>query len=67
MSLFRRDNPDRAHLVDIPVTIKHQTAKAWLVYSHNTGKQAWVPKSVSEYDGEVLTIPEIMAEEKGLI
>lgn len=54
-------------LADIEVVVKHQTEKAWLVYSTITGKEAWVPKSVGELDGNTLTLPEILAEDKELI
>lgn len=56
-----------------PVTfsaeLKHETDMAWLLVSHETGEEAWVPKSVAEFyedDGEV-TMPRWMAEEKGLL
>lgn len=63
----RLDRPQRSHLADFPVTIQYETANAWKVFSHNTGVTAWVPKSVGELDGETMTMPELMAEEKGLI
>lgn len=59
----RRDE----RLADIEVTVKHQTEKAWLVYSHLTGKEAWVPKSVGELADGVLTLPESYAQDKELI
>lgn len=59
--------------VTIDVELKDETEKAWLVVSVDTEKEAWVPKSMCkltlglvEIDG-VLTLPEWMAEEKGLV
>lgn|GEM_PF-5074176 len=54
-------------IIDVEVTVKHQTEKAWLVESHNTGKSAWVAKSIGELDGKTMQLPEWIAEEKELI
>jgi hypothetical protein len=55
------------NIIGIDVILKHQTGSAYLVESVDTGKEAWVPKSVSEYaDGE-LQLKESLALEKGLI
>lgn len=56
-----------AQIVDIDITIKAETPKAWLVESSNTGTTAWVPKSQGELDGEELTVPLWLAQDKGLI
>ena len=54
-------------IIEIEVRVKHQTTAALLVESVTTGKSAWVPKSVGEIDGNMLQLPEWMAEEKELI
>ena len=55
-------------LVTIEVTKIHETDKAVLVESAETGRQGWVPKSVIElYEYGTATLPEAMAAEKGLI
>lgn len=59
-------------LADIEVTLKHETPKAYLLESHTTGEQAWVPKSIVELDLKpdntaIATLPENIATEKGLI
>lgn len=55
------------NIIEVEVTVKHSTEKAWLVESHNTGKTAWVAMSVGELDGNTLQLPEWMAEEKELV
>ena len=52
-------------LIDIVVTLRHQTDKAYLV--DDGDKQVWVPKSQSEYADGILTLPEWLAMDKGLI
>ena len=59
----------KSDLVDIACQLKHETAKAWLI---NDGtKDVWIPKSQSEIEGDadrcVITIPEWLAKDKGLI
>lgn len=62
----------RSDLVDIEVVLKHETDKAWLV---NEGDfDAWIPKSRGELEKNpapsrtwTLTIPQGLAEEKGLV
>lgn len=56
----------KSNLIDIEARLVHETEKAWLL---DTGedKPTWVAKSVAEFDGETLTIPEPIAQEKGLI
>lgn len=60
-------------IIEIEVRVKHETDKAWMVESIDTGRSSWVPKSVGELDMcrptpiKSLQLPEWMAEEKGLI
>ena len=55
-------------LVDIACFIRTETPRAWLI---NDGKrEVWVPKSQAEVDedhGTIITMPEWLAKEKGLI
>lgn len=60
-------------LVDVDVTVKHETELAWRIESHFTGETVWIPKSqcklflsVHTNDG-VLTLPENIAMEKRII
>jgi len=62
----------KSDLIDIAVQLHHETEKAWRV--SDTGendKAVWIPKSQAELepDGGVhlLTLPEWLANEKGLI
>ena len=64
--------PKGSELVDIEVTLQHQTEKAWLVRSCDTAKEAWVPKSVGEMEPDkglyyILTVPTDWAIDKGLV
>lgn len=60
-------------IIEIEVRLKHETEKAWLVESIDTGRSAWVAKSQGELDMctaspiKTLELPEWIAEEKGLI
>jgi hypothetical protein len=53
-------------LIDLNVTVLDSREKAWLVETED-GQEAWVPKSQAELDDDVLTLPEWLAIEKGLI
>jgi len=57
-------------LIDIAVSLKHETTAAWLV-DVGEDKPVWLPKSLVEYykdgKGEIVTMPEWLAREKGLI
>lgn len=59
----------KAELVDFPVHVKHDTARAWLATVGD--KDYWLPKSQCQidFDGRhyTLTMPEWLAKEKGLI
>ena len=57
----------RSSLVDVEVVLIHQTEKAWLVESTNTGKQTWIAKSMGELDENILTLPRRLAESKELV
>lgn len=56
-------------LTDIACIIKHETKRAWLIDVGLTAP-VWVLKSQAEIDdthGTVITMPEWLAMEKGLI
>ena len=62
--------PDRdAKLCDIAVQVKHETDKAFLVT--DGAKDVWLPKSQVELypegDTAIVTMPEWLAKDKGLI
>lgn len=59
------DNDDDEEMVEIAGTIIHETARAWLV--SDGAQQFWLPKSRVEYDGSTFSVPEWLAEEKGLL
>jgi hypothetical protein len=61
------DAPRKSDLVDLDVTVlvDRPHLKAWLVKT--TVGEGWVPKSVGELDGKVLTLPRAFAEMKGLV
>jgi len=54
-------------LADIEGEIIHQTEKAWLF--SNGEKQAWIPKSVGEWDQDTatMTLPYNIAVDKELV
>ena len=58
-----------SNLVDIAVEFRHETPKAILVY--DGAKEVWLPKSQVEYEhsggGVIVTMPEWLAKDKGLI
>lgn len=63
-----------SEIVDIDVTLKHETEKAWLVYSTcgQTPHEEWISKSVAELErgngaSVTVTLPRWMAEAKGLV
>lgn len=63
-TMTRRANHD---LCDIAGEIRGETEKAWRFYD---GKETvWLPKSQCEWDAEsrTMTVPEWLANEKGLI
>ena len=64
----------KSDLVDIEVTVRRETDKAWGIASpHKAGEIIWLPKSQCEIDGDndpsrraVLTAPRWLIEDKGL-
>lgn len=52
-------------LVDIAVEVRAETDRAWRI--HDGFRTEWVPKSQCELEGNVLTMPEWLAKEKGFI
>jgi hypothetical protein len=58
----------RSNLIEIAARLVHETERAWLL---DTGGKAntWLPKSACEFDQAtgMLTLPEPLAQEKGLI
>jgi hypothetical protein len=59
----------KSNLVDIACIVRHETERAWLLDAG--GKEpVWIPKSQAEIDegnGTIVTLPEWLAKEKGLI
>lgn len=64
----------RSNLVDVAVIVKHETPKAYLV-TDDGKREMWIPKSQCELVSStnrkgregLLTLPEWLAKEKGLI
>lgn len=59
----------KSDLIDIACIIRHETQRAWLIDVGNE-KPVWVPKSQAEIDedkGTIITMPEWLAKEKGLV
>jgi hypothetical protein len=60
-----------SEIVDIEVTLVHDTGKAWKVTSHTTGKTVWIAYQMGELDTDsnpaTLTLPTYIAEEKELV
>ena len=60
---------DMTNLVDITCIVRHETDKAWLI--HDGMQEVWIPKSQSELHEDendtIITMPEWLAREKGLI
>lgn len=65
-------SPHHSDLVDISVVLVHQTERAVLV-DHGGDSNVWLPRSLIEIekdaDGKTwtVTLPERLAQEKGLI
>jgi hypothetical protein len=56
-------------LTDIACIVRHETERAWLI-DVGLKDPVWIPKSQAEVDdthGTVITMPEWLAQEKGLI
>lgn len=64
----------KSNIIDIEVEIAHRTEKAVLVHTGERGKAVWLPLSMIEMDPDdtvsgmaIVTLPESLALEKGLI
>lgn len=58
----------KSDLIDCAVQLHHETPKAWLVSDDgDRTKAVWIPKSQAEFENGILTMPEWLAKEKGLI
>lgn len=55
----------KSDVVDIAATLKRETALAYLI--DDGDQEVWVPKSQVDKDGNIFTMPEWLAHEKGLI
>jgi len=59
-----------SNLVDIAAELRHETGRAFLI--HDGTKEVWLPKSQVEVecsggDRVIVTMPEWLAKDKGLI
>ena len=63
-----REDGMKSNLVEIDARLVHETEKAWLL-DFGDDEKVWIPKSIAEfdYDEKVLTIPENIAQDRGLI
>lgn len=62
------DEAGRSDLIEVAVQLHHETAKAWLVSDDGDRDNAvWIPKSQAELADGVLTLPDWLAKDKGLI
>jgi hypothetical protein len=62
----------KSDLIDVAVQLHHESAKAWLISDDGDRKNAiWIPKSQAELEPKdkvhILTLPEWLATEKGLV
>lgn len=63
-----RRSKDEGKLVDLEVFLHHQTKHAYLVSTSGLEHEAvWIPKSQCELDKDVLTLPEWLATQRGLV
>ena len=62
----------KSDLVDIACTLRHETERAWFL-DVGYAQPVWIPKSQAEYESDptggcgIITLPEWLAKEKGLI
>lgn len=56
----------KSNLIDLPAELRHETPLAWLICTDGENR-VWIPKSAAEFADGVLTLPEPLALEKGLI
>jgi len=58
----------KSDLVDLEVVVRRETAAAWGIEDADDPKNLiWLPKSQCEIEDGILTCPEWLAQEKGLI
>lgn len=55
----------KSDLYDFPAKLVVETEKAWIL-DVGLDENVSIPKSVSEFDGETLTLPERWVVEKGM-
>jgi hypothetical protein len=54
--------------LEIEVVVHAETANSWFVSDDGDRKSAvWVPKSQTSIDGDMMTIPEWLAIDKGFV
>lgn len=56
----------KSNLIDIIAELRLETSLSWLI-STDGNNRVWIPKSAAQFEDGVLTIPEPLALEKGLI
>lgn len=61
----------QSELIDLEVTLLHETPDAILVDNGSDGDGIWIPKSIVEYEVNgrrcEITLPRSYAEKKGLV
>lgn len=62
----------KSDLIDVAVKLHHESEKAWLVSDDgDRAKAIWIPKSQAELEPKgavhILTLPEWLATDKGLV
>lgn len=62
----------RSNIIDVHVLIQHETEKAVLVRGDEEADPVWLPKSQIELESlgaglGIVTLPEWLAQERGLI
>ncbi len=56
----------KSDLIDLPAELRAETSLAWQITTDGDNR-VWIPKSQAEFEDGVLTLPEPLAQEKGLI
>lgn len=62
----------KSDLVDLDLSFRHETDDAFAVWNGDrkpdgTEKWVWLTKKYTERDGDIFTMPEWLAIEKGLV
>lgn len=57
----------KSNVIDIEGRLKHQTPQAYLFNSDDDGEDYWIPKTQADYADGVLTLPEWLAIDKGMV